>query len=429
MYKLFTFFKNTALFPIIIGVTISAISCANSTDKNKVVKTETLKEIQQKIVKDSTQNTEGIIVAANQIQSYLHLIKGKRIGIVANQTSVIEKTTQGKLTTFHIVDYLRDEFNINIKKVFAPEHGFRGKADAGELVKDGIDTKTRLPVVSLYGKNKKPSIEQLKDLDLIIFDIQDVGARFYTYISSLHYVMEGCAEQKIPMLILDRPNPNGHYVDGPILETEYKSFVGMHHVPIIHGMTIGEYAKMINGENWLANNLKCNITVIPVKNYKHEMNYSLPIKPSPNLPNDKAINLYPSLCFFEGTTISVGRGTNKQFQIYGAPFFKKTNFSFTPKPNKGAKYPKHENKNCNGYDLTQTKTLNRLDLSFILNAYNNAPTKTEFFLKNGFFTKLAGTKLLQQQIEDGLSEEQIKATWKSGLKSYNTIRNKYLIYD
>ena len=326
---LFTLFKNTVLSPIIIGFIFSGVSCANTTNKSSLKQNETAKHNKLidavKSLKNATKNS---IVGAEQTELYLPLIKGKRIGVVANQTSIITKIIQGKQDTFHIVDYLRDDYNINIKKVFAPEHGFRGKADAGELVKDGLDTKTGLPIISLYGKNKKPKTNQIKDLDLIIFDIQDVGARFYTYISTLHYVMEACAEQGIPMLIFDRPNPNGHYIDGPILEQEYKSFIGMHPVPIVHGLTIGEYAKMINGEGWLTNAIKCNITVIPVKNYTHNTPYSLPIKPSPNLPNDKAINLYPSLCLFEGTTVSVGRGTETQFQIYGAPFFPKSQYYF-----------------------------------------------------------------------------------------------------
>jgi len=311
------------------------------------------------------------------------------------------------------------------QKLICPyEHGFRGKADAGELVKDGIDTATGLPIVSLYGKNKKPSKEQLADLDIVVFDIQDVGARFYTYISSLHYVMEACAENNIPVIILDRPNPNGHYVDGPILEKEHKSFVGMHPVPIVHGMTIGEYGTMINGEGWLAKANTCKLKVIPLKNYSRDMLYELPISPSPNLPNAKAINLYASLCFFEGTSISVGRGTDKQFQIYGSPFLPATDYSFTPKPNFGAKYPKHENKVCNGYDLAHTPYLKSLDLSFLINAYRTTKDKNSFFISNGFFNKLAGTKELQKQIEKGLTQEQIKATWKGGLANFLDMRSK-----
>lgn len=415
----FTLFKNTVLLFILLG-----ISCG-STTKTEVEINNIVEAHSEEESKASIKTDLPIIVGANQTLDYIPLLKGKRIGVIANQTSVIFKTDD---TYTHLVDSLVS-LNMDIKKVFAPEHGFRGNADAGEVVKDGVDTKTGLPIVSLYGKNKKPSQEQLKNIDLAIFDIQDVGARFYTYISSLHYVMEACAEQNIPLLILDRPNPNGHYIDGPILEKEHKSFVGMHSVPIVHGMTIGEYAKMINGEGWLNNNVTCELTVIPVKNYTHNLPYSLPIKPSPNLPNDISINLYPSLCFFEGTNISVGRGTSLQFQVYGAPTLPKTEYSFIPKPNHGAKYPKHENKTCNGYNLTQLKSLNALDLSFLINAYTITKDKSAFFVSNGFFTKLAGTKTLQQQIEDGLPEQQIKASWKSGLDEYKQIRKPYLLYD
>ncbi len=292
-----------------------------------------------------------------------------------------------------------------------------------------MDTKTGVPIVSLYGDNKKPKPEQLKHIDVMVFDIQDVGARFYTYISSLHYVMEACAEAHIPLLILDRPNPNGHYVDGPILEMEHKSFVGMHPIPVVHGMTIGEYATMINGEKWLKNGVSCELKVIPIKNYTHQTAYSLPIKPSPNLPNDTAINLYPSLCFFEGTNVSVGRGTDKQFQVFGSPFLDKTKYtySFTPQPNEGAKQPPYQNKVCYGMNLSHTKKLNGLDLSYLINAYRATQNKSEFF--NSFFTKLAGTKKLQQQIEDGLTETDIKASWQQGLDGFRKVRDKYLIYE
>tara|TARA_R110002049_G_scaffold116110_1_gene268453 strand:+ start:12583 stop:13812 length:1230 start_codon:yes stop_codon:yes gene_type:complete len=372
-----------------------------------------------------------IIVGANQTENYLPLLNGKRVGIVANQTSVIFKNDENQKTEdesyTHLVDSLVT-LKVNITKVFAPEHGFRGTADAGEIIKDRMDTKTGLPIVSLYGNNKKPSKEQLKNIDLLIFDIQDVGARFYTYISTLHYVMEACAENNIPLLLLDRPNPNGHYIDGPILETAHKSFVGMHPVPVVHGMTIGEYAHMINGEKWLENGMQCELKVIPIKNYNHSLPYSLPIKPSPNLPNDQAINLYPSLCFFEGTNVNAGRGTNTQFQVFGSPFLDPNNytFKFTPKSNEGAKHPKHENKVCYGEDLTGFENLNGLNLNWLIEAYKNTEEQTEFF--NDFFTKLAGTKKLQAQIESGLTEAQIKASWKEGLESFKKTREKYLIY-
>jgi len=372
---------------------------------------------QQGILKKSTILKTG----AERTNLYLKLLKGKNVAVVGNQTSTIATKSKEQI---HLVDSLLS-LGIHIKKVFAPEHGFRGKADAGEIVKDGFDTKTGLPITSLYGKNKKPSAMQLAKIDVVLFDIQDVGARFYTYISSLHYVLEACAELKIPVIILDRPNPNGHYIDGPVLELEHKSFVGMHKVPVVYGMTIGEYGQMINGEKWLKNGIKCDLKVIPLKNYTHQTAYHLPIKPSPNLPNDKSINLYPSLCFFEGTTISAGRGTDKQFQIYGSPYLTKSNFTFTPHANDGAKYPKYKNKLCYGEDLQETKKLNQLDISFLIKAYKQNTSK-EFF--NTFFTKLAGTKKLQQQIEKGLLETAIRKTWKQDLIRFKQIRKKYLIY-
>ena len=362
-----------------------------------------------------------IYTGADQTQLYLSKLKGKKIAIVANQTSVIHN----KNTFTHLIDSLVS-LKIDIHRVFAPEHGFRGEADAGESIADGIDKKTEIPIISLYGKNKKPTKEQLKDIDLMVFDIQDVGVRFYTYISSLHYVMEACAEQKIPVLLLDRPNPNGHYIDGPVLETEHKSFVGMHPVPVVYGMTIGEYGLMINGEKWLKNGIQTNLTVIPLKNYTHSSNYNLRIKPSPNLPNDTAINLYPSLCFFEGTNVSAGRGTAKQFQIYGSPFLNtKSKFTFTPNPNEGSKSPKHAYIICYGEDLTETKKLASLNLSWLIKAKKQNRTKNFF---NSFFTKLAGTEKLQNQIEEKITEELIRASWKEDIKTFRNIRKSYLLY-
>ena len=366
---------------------------------------------------------ETIRVGAANIPEYLPVLKTKKVGIVANQTSVIMKAN-GEYV--HVVDSLL-ALNIAVKKVYAPEHGFRGTADAGERIQDGTDGKTGLPIISLYGKNKKPTPEQLSGLDIVVFDIQDVGARFYTYISTLHYVMEACAESGIPVLILDRPNPNGHYVDGPVLNVTHKSFVGMHPVPIVHGMTIGEYAKMINGEQWLKGGLQCELTVIPVKNYDHKTPYSLPIKPSPNLPNDRSINLYPSLCLFEGTNVSVGRGTGKQFQLYGSPFLPENGFSFMPKPNEGAKKPRYEGKTCYGKDLGKTERLEKLHLEWLIEAYENTADKSSFF--GAFFVKLAGTEVLQQQIALGLSEEEIRRSWWKALEDFKGIRKKYLLYD
>ncbi len=371
------------------------------------------------------QKSSEIKVAAEQTELYVNLLKGKNIAVVANQTSVID-TRNKKQETRHLVDSLLS-LGIKVKKVFAPEHGFRGNADAGELVKDGFDTKTGLPVLSLYGKNKKPSKEQLKGIDVIVFDIQDVGARFYTYISSLHYVMEAAAENGIPVLIFDRPNPNGHYVDGPILEMEHKSFVGMHPVPVVYGMTIGEYGQMINGEKWLKNGIQCDLTVIPLKNYTHNSEYTLAIRPSPNLPNDKSINLYPSLGFFEGTIINAGRGTEFQFQRYGASFFPKSSFSYTPKPNFGSKYPKEKDKLCYGVDLSTSKKLNAINLEWLIDAYQKTPKTEKFFGKT--FTIHAGNTKLQQQIEQGFSAKKITESWQKGLSDFKKIRANYLIYN
>ena len=403
-------FKSTYLF-LFLSLNFQLISCAQKP---------------QETIKPKTTTSTIIKTGAERTGLYLDVLKGKNIAVVANQTSVLEKRNEQKEERefVHLVDSLLS-LGINVKKVFAPEHGFRGKADAGEVVKDGFDTKTGLPIISLYGKNKKPSTEQLKNIDVVVFDIQDVGARFYTYISSLHYVMEACAEAGIPVIILDRPNPNGHYIDGPVLELEHKSFVGMHKVPVVYGMTIGEYGQMINGEKWLKNGIQCDLKVIPLENYTHNTTYHLPVKPSPNLPNDKSINLYPSLCFFEGTSVSAGRGTEMQFQIYGSPFLSKSDFTFTPQPNEGAKYPKHENKLCFGENLQEADNLKKLDVSYLIKAYNQNSSK-EFF--NNFFTKLAGTKKLQQQIEDHLSEEEIRKTWKKGLNEFKITRNFYLLY-
>ncbi len=410
---------NIYRFTTLIGLLLLSISCGSSK------KTIT----QRKPNSDNltlTSTDVAFKTGAENIESYLPLLKDKRVGIVTNQTGILSKDK-------HLVDFLIEQ-NINLQKIFAPEHGFRGTADAGELIVDGKDTKTNLPIISLYGNNKKPKPEQLEGIDILVFDLQDVGARFYTYISSLHYVMEACAENNIPLLVLDRPNPNGTIIDGPILETEHKSFVGMHEIPVLHGMTIGEYAKMINGEKWLnpstssGQAIQCDLKVVPCLNYSHDMKYSLPVKPSPNLPNDQSINLYASLCFFEGTNVSLGRGTEKQFQIYGSPFLPETefDFSFTPKPNFGAKDPVHNGKLCFGEDLTKIKKVNQLELKWLLKAYNKTTDKTVFF--NDFFTKLAGTKKLREQIEAGMTEKEIRKTWQEGLEQFKKIRQKYILY-
>ena len=373
----------------------------------------------QEVPKNNTESTTATIkTGADNFEKYLPLLKNKKVGIITNQTGILSNKT-------HLVDFLLEK-KIAVQTIFAPEHGFRGTADAGEHVVDGKDQKTGLPIISLYGDNKKPKPAQLAGIDIMVFDLQDVGARFYTYISSLHYVMEACAANGVSLIILDRPNPNGRIVDGPLLEKEFTSFVGMHPIPLLHGMTIGEYGQMINGEKWLKEGVQCKLTVIPCSDYKREMDYSILAKPSPNLPNDQSINLYASLCLFEGTNVSMGRGTEKQFQIYGSPFLTKTNFSFTPKPNFGAKDPLYNGKECFGEDLTAYPKLNRLELKWLLKAYQNTSDKTKFF--NAFFTKLAGTKKLQQQIESGISEEKIRESWKNDLESFKKIRTKYLIY-
>ncbi|MFV5693808.1 exo-beta-N-acetylmuramidase NamZ domain-containing protein [Flavobacterium sp. LB3P122] len=369
---------------------------------------------------ENSKNNSAIEIktGADNYDKYLPLLKHKKIGIVINQTGILSNKT-------HLVDFLLEK-NIDIQKIFAPEHGFRGTADAGEHVIDGKDSKTGLAIISLYGDNKKPKSEQLAGIDLMVFDLQDVGARFYTYISSLHYIMEACAENNIPLIILDRPNPNGSIVDGPVLETAFSSFVGMHPIPLLHGMTIGEYAKMINGQKWLKNDVQCKLTVIPCINYNRKINYSLPVKPSPNIPNDQAVNLYASLCLFEGTNVSVGRGTEKQFQIYGSPYLPKNGFSFIPKPNFGAQNPVYNGIECYGDDLSKHSRVKQLELKWLIKAYQTTTDKSKFF--NPFFTKLAGTKKLQQQIENGISEKEIRQSWQKGLIEFKEMRTKYLIY-
>ena len=397
-------------FRFIFLIIISTSCSARKTDVSGNIKSDLEKAVANLKI--------GIQTGADNYGSYLPLLKNKKIGIVTNQTGILSNK-------MHVVDFLLDK-NITIQKIFAPEHGFRGTADAGEHVSDGRDPKTGLPIISLYGDNKKPKPGQLAGIDIMVFDLQDVGARFYTYISSLHYVMEACAENKIPLLILDRPNPKGSIVDGPILESAFTSFVGMHPVPLLHGMTIGEYAKMINGQKWLKNKVSCKLTVIPCLNYNRKMSYSLPVKPSPNLPNDQAVNLYASLCLFEGTNLSVGRGTEKQFQIYGSPYLPKSAFSFIPKPNFGAQNPVYNGIKCYGEDLSQNSRVNQLELKWLIKAYQSTTNKSKFF--NPFFTKLAGTKKLQQQIENGSSEKEIRESWKKELMEFKEMRMKYLIY-
>ncbi|MRT94511.1 exo-beta-N-acetylmuramidase NamZ domain-containing protein [Ancylomarina sp. 16SWW S1-10-2] len=371
----------------------------------------------------SQNKSNTITPAADRFSVYKSFLENKSIALVANQSSLVGEQ--------HLVDFLLSK-NINLVKIFSPEHGFRGNADAGEKVNDGLDSKTKLPIVSLYGKHKKPYVEDLKGINLVVFDLQDVGVRFYTYLSTLHYMMEACAENNIPLIVLDRPNPNAHYIDGPVLEDDCKSFVGLHPVPIVYGMTIGEYGKMINGEKWLANGIQCDLTVIPCENWNRNSIYKLPVKPSPNLPNYRSIQLYPSLCFFEGTVVSAGRGTDFPFQTYGHPLLETSKFEYKPRSISGAsKNPKFKNQICCGEDLRlvdieSLREKKQLDLSFLLKAYAALNKKTEFF--NPFFEKLAGTKQLRKQIIQGKSECEIRESWQIKLDEFKLIRKKYLIY-
>jgi len=372
----------------------------------------------------ATRDSTSIITGAERVAFYHPLLKDKKVALVVNQTSIVKDK--------HLVDTLL-KLGVNIQVIFAPEHGIRGKADAGEIISDTKDSKTGLPVISLYGKKKKPLAEDLRNVDLILFDIQDVGVRFYTYISTLHYVMEACAENNLPLILLDRPNPNAYFVDGPMLDPAYKSFIGMHPVPVVYGMTIGEYAQMINGEGWLTNKATCKLTVIDCKNYTHDSYYELPVKPSPNLPNIRSVLLYPSTCFFEGTTLSLGRGTENQFQVIGHPKIK-SEYSFTPMPNEGAKDPPLNGQKCYGTDLSNVTTgsiiqSKKIDLSYLLEYYKKMTDLNEkFFLDNNFIDKLAGSDQLRKQILAGKNEQEIKETWKPGLEVFHKIRAKYLIY-
>ncbi len=360
--------------------------------------------------------------AADRPELYLPLLKNKNVIVAANQTSLLKSKK-------HLVDFLVEN-NIKIKSIFAPEHGFRGTADAGEHVKNGTDSKTGLPIVSLYGDNKKPKAEYLKDADIILFDIQDVGVRFYTYISTLSYIMEAAAENNVEVIVLDRPNPHDGYTDGPTMKNQWKSFVGLHNVPVVYGLTIGEYGKMVNGEQWLKNSIQAKYTLIPMLNYHKQKRYGVSDKPSPNLPNDQSIKLYPSLCFFEGTQVSVGRGTDLPFQIYGSPWTKDLQYQFTPKPTEGAKDPFLNGKLCYGENLSSySQDLRELNLSWLLKAYQNYKnSQQDFFLKNLFFDKLAGSDELRKQIISGKSEKQIRDSWKKDLLDFEKIRQKYILY-
>jgi uncharacterized protein YbbC (DUF1343 family) len=367
--------------------------------------------------------SRDILTGSQQVELYISLLKNKNIACVVNQTSTIGNT--------HLIDSL-SSLNANINLIFAPEHGFRGEADAGGQIDDSKDIKTGIPIISIYGDKKKPSPHDLSNIDIVIFDIQDVGARFYTYISTLHYVMEACAENSKPLIILDRPNPNGFYVDGPVLQKGFSSFVGMHPVPVVHGMTIGEYAQMINGAKWLANEAQCELKIIPCKNYDHKYYYEVTIPPSPNLRTMHSIYLYPSICFFEGTNVSVGRGTKMPFEIIGSPFIAPTKFTFTPVSMPGATSPPFKDQLCYGYNLSFIDTTelykNQINLKWLLLMYNQFNNKQNFFLENNFFDKLAGTDELRKQIIAGLSQDEIRLSWQDELSLFKQIRKKYLLY-
>ena len=365
---------------------------------------------------------QGPVPGAEQIELYRTLIEGKSVAVVANQTSMIGTT--------HLVDKLLS-MGIKIKVIFAPEHGFRDLADAGESIANGKDTETGIPIISLYGSHLKPSSSDLSGIDVVVFDIQDVGTRFYTYISTLHYIVESCAENKIKCLILDRPNPNGFYYDGNILDTIHRSFVGIDPVPVVHGMTVGEYAEMINGEGWLKNGVRCDLVVIICKNYSHKTLYVLPVKPSPNLPDQTSVYLYPSICFFEGTAVSVGRGTSFPFQVFGSPELPDRGFSFIPESLPGAKNPEFLGVKCFGTDLRDALKNKivpepKINLEWLISAYRDFPEKDKFF--NSYFDVLAGGPVLREQIQKGMTSKQIHDSWKEGLEKFGKIREKYLLY-
>ncbi len=370
----------------------------------------------------NARSDEVIVPGAERIDLYMDMLAGKKAGVVANHTSLVRD--------IHLVDLLISR-GVRIEKIYSPEHGFRGAEDAGTEIEGGVDKKTGIHIVSLYGKRRKPTAGDLEEIDVMIFDLQDVGVRFYTYISTMHYVMEACAENNIPVIVLDRPNPNGNYIDGPVLKPEHKSFVGMHPVPVVYGMTIGEYAGMINGEKWLNNDQQCDLKVIKCKNYSHSSVYYPPVKPSPNLPNYISVRLYPSLCFFEGTVISVGRGTDFPFQVFGHPDLQSGDFYFTPESKPGAAItPKLKGEKCRGSDLRDFENpelINEIELEYLLLAYQNYPDKDEFF--NSYFNSLSGNEELKNQIVEGKTAEQIRSSWEGDIQEFKKIREKYLLYE
>ncbi len=404
--------KNCLMLPLFLGL------------QNCNPKISTTSKINEQ--KEPNSKTE-IKVGAVQTSEYLPMIEGKNVALVVNQTSMLENE--------HLVDYLfKNAKTTKIKRIFAPEHGFRGSADAGEHVADGKDISTGLPIKSLYGVNKKPSKEDLADVDVVIFDIQDIGARFYTYISTMHYVMDACAMYHKKMIILDRPNPNGHYVDGPVLEKSLQSFVGVDEIPIVHGMTVGELAMMINEEKWLESKQKCELSVIKCLNYDHTTSrYVLPIATSPNIKTMRSVYMYPSLCLFEGTNVSVGRGTDWPFEVWGSPFNRVANLTFTPQPTPGNKDPFQKGQLCKGYsihdiDIHNLENKNKLDINLVSSFFLESEHQKSFFLPNLFFDKLAGTSELRKQIMEGMPEAKIRASWEPRLSIFKQLRKKYLMY-
>lgn len=410
MYSMRLFLKSFLVFFL--------TSCQSNFPAQEPTKINT-----EQITEDTKENP--IVVGAEQLDALKLILGDKNIGLVGNQTSRVGEV--------HLVDTLLAT-GIHLVKVFSPEHGFRGDADAGEHVASDKDAKTGLPIVSIYGNNKKPSNAQLEGIDVLVFDLQDVGARFYTYISTLHYIMEAAADNNIPVVVLDRPNPNGHYVDGPVRKKGYESFVGMHPIPIVHGMTVGEIAQMINGEKWLKNEVQCELTVISCLNYERDRPYSLPVSPSPNLRSDAAIQLYPGLCLFEGTSLSVGRGTERPFEVFGHPDLKgKPGFEYRFKPvsSFGAKNPKLQNQECYGRDLrayADTTRIKAFEIQWLIEAYKAMESPDFFITKNRWFDILAGTDELRKQIIAGKSEAEIRASWKDDLDAFKAMRKAYLIY-
>ncbi|SFQ03935.1 exo-beta-N-acetylmuramidase NamZ family protein [Hymenobacter arizonensis] len=405
----------------ILSLLLALPTCGTSSAPATTAATPPADTAQARSAADQTPPTGRVIVGAERLDNYLPQLKNKRVGLVINQTS--------RVGNAFLVDTLRAR-GVNVTAIFAPEHGFRGEEADGATIKDGRDARSGVAVRSVYGKTKKPTPEMLADVDVLVFDIQDVGARFYTFISTMHYVMEAAAELNKPVLVLDRPNPNGDLVDGPILEPAHQSFVGLDPLPIAHGLTVGELANMINGEKWLAGGKTCQLTVVPMATgYTHATAYPLPVRPSPNLPTYQSVRLYPSICLFEGTNVSVGRGTSTPFEVIGSPSQPSSRpFSFTPKPNAGSPTPPLNGKQCYGLSLTDapTRESSGLVLKYLLDFYKQSTDKANFFGK--YFEQLSGTKALREQVIAGKSEAEIRASWEPGLGKFKTLRRKYLLY-